>query len=324
MFHPIYNLLASSSEDASIAIWEVTEHEVKQDQYIRAHTNAINNIAFDTHGKLLSSCSSDLSIKIWKFDNPLKCIKTLNGHDHLVSDIKFSPDNNILFSCSRDKTIKIWEVASGFCKKTLKGHDEWVRSLSLNEKGDLLASCADDETVVIWQTDKGELKTAFSCHENKIEKVLFVNNDTAKSNIYHGDYDSSNNEEISQQQEIANELNKKLAENKTTKKIDKEYLLTCSRDKTIKLWDISSNTCIYTFTGHDNWVRNMFVHPTGKYLVSTGDDRNIRIWDMKSGRTVKKLDKVHEKFVVCLAMSGSLNMLVTGSNDLSIRFWDCK
>jgi len=326
-FHPIYNLLVSCSDDASIIVWDCSESEIKQDQFIRAHTNAINGISFDTHGKLLASCSSDLSIKIWKFDNPMKCIKTLSGHEHLVSAVEFSPDNNLLYSCSRDKTIKVWEVSSGSCKITFKGHDEWVRSISLNDKGNTLASCSDDETVIIW-SEKGEARNQFSGHNNKIEKVIFVKNEAAKQAIYTGDYGSFGNvqeENVSEQIGLANELNKKLADqSKLAKKIDKDFLFTASRDKTIKLWDIKNASCLYTFEGHDNWVRNIVVHPTGKYLISTGDDRNIRIWDMKSGRSVKKLDKVHDKFIISLAMHANLNLLVSGSNDLSIKFWDCK
>jgi platelet-activating factor acetylhydrolase IB subunit alpha len=297
---------------------------------VRGHTNAINNICFDNAGKLLASCSSDLSIKIWKFDNPMKCIKTLSGHEHLVSSVVFSPDGNLLYSCSRDKTIKIWEVQSGFSKKTLKGHDDWVRSISLNEKGDLLASCSDDESVIVWTTDKGEQRTNFlSIHDNKIEKVMFINNEQAKHSIFNGDFNVSDSgqkdDEISEHQEKANELNKRIHDSKMqNQKIEREYILTCSRDKNIKLFDVFNNVCIYTFSGHDNWVRNLCIHPNGKYLVSTGDDRNIRIWCLKSGRSVKKLDKIHEKFIVSLAMSSSLNIMVTGSNDLSIKFWECR
>ena len=73
---------------------------------LRAHTNAINDICFDKAGKFLVSCSSDLTIKIWKLDNPLKCVKTLSGHEHSVSSVEFSPDGSLLYSASRDKTIK--------------------------------------------------------------------------------------------------------------------------------------------------------------------------------------------------------------------------
>lgn len=272
-------------------------------------------------------------IKIWKFDNPLKCIKTFTGHEHSVSAIQFSPDNNLLYSASRDKTIKVWEVSSGFCKFTLKGHNEWVRSISLNSTGSLLASSSDDESVIVWQTDQGIERYNFTGHENKIEKVIFVNLETAKDSIYLGDYNDGVNlqkqklseTKYSEQMETLLDITKKLGEHsKLTKKIDKEYIITCSRDKLIKLYDLFAGVYLYTFSGHDNWVRDITIHPTGKYLVSTGDDRTIRVWDLKSGRCVKKLDKAHEKFIVTIAISNRMNLLVSGGNDLNIKFFECK
>ena len=66
-FHPFYKKLASSSEDASIIIWECDDFS--QDKSVKAHSNTINHITFDNNGKFLGSCSSDLSIKIWNFEN---------------------------------------------------------------------------------------------------------------------------------------------------------------------------------------------------------------------------------------------------------------
>jgi len=46
----------------------------------------------------------------------------------------------------------------------------------------------------------------------------------------------------------------------------------------------------------------MVIHPNGKYFMSTGDDRNLRVWEFKSGRCVKKIEKLHNKFITCLAL----------------------
>lgn len=58
-----------------------------------------------------------------------------------------------------------------------------------------------------------------------------------------------------------------------------EFVLTGGRDKTIKLWDFRG-ALIKTFTGHNNWVRGLVVHPSGKYLISVGDDKTVRCWDL--------------------------------------------
>lgn len=339
IFHPVFNLLISCSEDATISVWEIINDDIKQEQFIRGHTNCINHITFDSLGKLLSSCSSDLTIKIWKFDNPLKCLKTLNGHEHSVSSIEFSLDSNLLFSASRDKTIKVWDVNTGFCKTTLKSHSEWVRSISLNDSGSLLASCGDDEKIIIWQVDQSIERYTLYGHNNKIEKVVFVKNKQAKQVIFKADFsigeEPSPQKESSvgslkinnEQMEKLNDLNRKLMNYNqvgSVNEIDKEYLFSCSRDKTIRLYEVNSEKCLYVFEGHDNWVRDILLHPSGKYLLSTGDDRSIRGWDLSSGRCLKKLEYVHEKFVNTISINEKLGVLCSGSNDLMIKLFDCK
>lgn len=36
--------------------------------------------------------------------------------------------------------------------------------------------------------------------------------------------------------------------------------------------------------GHDNWVRGVVFHPSGKFLLSVADDKTMRVWELKTGR----------------------------------------
>lgn len=329
-FHPFYKRLASGSEDASIIIWECDEFT--QERSLRAHSNTVNYLTFDTNGKYLASCSADLTIKIWNFET-MTCYKTLNGHEHTVSSVEFTPDGNFLYSASRDKTIKFWELSTGNVKRTLSGHTEWVRSVTLNPKGTLLASSSDDESIIIWQTDTGSQMNTFTGHDNKIEKVLFLKNEKALLNVYSSDYLADFNKSLVSGGENKGEsdidkINEKLLEKtkliKAKENIaNKDYLLSASRDKTIKLWDVVGGVCIFTFTGHDNWVRDLCEHPSGKYFVSCSDDKSIRVWDLKTGLSSKRLSEAHDSFVVCVSMSPKCKLLASGSNDMTIKVWDC-
>jgi platelet-activating factor acetylhydrolase IB subunit alpha len=261
-----------------------------------------------------------------------------------VSSIEFTNDGNFLFSGSRDKTIKFWEVSTGNNKKTFSGHSEWVRCVSLNSQGNLLASSGDDELIIIWNSENGAELYTLSGHENKIEAVVFVKNQLAVSNIYNSDYLQSFNQsltgeaipepdsnKINSNDNLSSliDLNKKLLEKSKInpvreQKINKEYVVSGSRDKTIKIWDVFGSSCICTLSGHDNWVRSLVVHPNGKYLVSSSDDKSIRVWELKTGRCSKKLLDSHDKFVISLASNHKYSYLASASNDQSIKLWDCK
>lgn len=77
------------------------------------------------------------------------------------------------------------------------------------------------------------------------------------------------------------------------------FLASGSRDKTIKIWDVSTGLCLITLTGHDNWVRGLIFHSGGKYLLSAADDKTLRVWDLRHRRCLKTLE-AHQHFCTSL------------------------
>lgn len=124
IFHPIFSVMVSASEDATLKVWDFETGEYERT--LKGHTDSIQDIAFDSSGKLLVSCSADMSIKLWDFQQSYECTRTMLGHDHNVSSVAFIPSGDFVVSASRDKTIKMWEVSTGYCVKTFSGHRDWV------------------------------------------------------------------------------------------------------------------------------------------------------------------------------------------------------
>ncbi len=99
------------------------------------------------------------------------------------------------------------------------------------------------------------------------------------------------------------------------------FVATGSRDKSIRIWDALTGQClrvlvraacvccqappahypITTQNGHDNWVRALVFHPSGKFLLSASDDKTIRIWDLQTGRLLKTLQDAHDHFITTMA-----------------------
>jgi len=67
-----------------------------------------------------------------------------------------------------------------------------------------------------------------------------------------------------------------------------DYLLSCSRDKTIRLWEISTGYCKRTFVGHEGWVRKLATSKDGKTFVSCSDDQSVIVWNIDKDAPVTR------------------------------------
>ena len=100
-----------------------------------------------------------------------------------------------------------------------------------------------------------------------------------------------------------------------------ECIASASRDKTIKLWEGKSGSCLTTLVGHETWVTGLVFHPSGRFLLSVSEDKSIRIWDLTNGRCYRKLLEAHSHFINTIAMKQKV--VVTGGVDSVVKVWQC-
>jgi WD40 repeat protein/cellulose biosynthesis protein BcsQ len=102
---------------------------------------------------------------------------------------------------------------------------------------------------------------------------------------------------------------------------DGKFLASSSLDKTIKLWDVKTCELIRTFTGHKDWVWIAVFNHDSSRLVSTSQDKELKVWDVIGGNCIKTIQMNSQ--VQSLAFSSNGALMAAGSDDNTVKLWDC-
>jgi platelet-activating factor acetylhydrolase IB subunit alpha len=283
--HPHHTTLVSGGEDSTIKLWDTSTSTLEKT--LTGHTACVNGLDYDSKGEKLVSCSNDMTIKIWALVHDYTCIKTLRGHDHVISDVKFINNSESIVSCSRDTTVKVWSSATGFVVHTSTEATAWVRALAVTVAGDKIAAGGNSNDVVVYRVEGMKEICTLRGHEHVVESVAFPS--------------------------------------KAVKAGESESMVvTGSRDKTVKVWNINTAACVHTFTDHDNWVRSVVIHPSNNYIISVSDDKSMKVFDVANKRCLRSVEDAHGHFVTKVVFGEGLKCVVTAGVDNKVKVWPCR
>lgn len=102
---------------------------------------------------------------------------------------------------------------------------------------------------------------------------------------------------------------------------DGRFLVSCSEDQSVRVWEPNTGTCLHIIREHESWVRSVAFSPTGSSFATASGDLTVRIWETGTGKCLRIL-RGHSQPPCSVAFSPDGNLFATGSYDLTIRLWD--
>lgn len=102
---------------------------------------------------------------------------------------------------------------------------------------------------------------------------------------------------------------------------DKNLLLSCSEDATVRLWSLQTWSNVVCYKGHCYPVWDVKFSPHGYYFASCGHDRTARLWSTDFHQPLRVFSG-HVSDVDCVQFHPNSNYIATGSSDRTVRLWD--
>lgn len=153
-------LLLTSSEDATVRVWDVAEK--KQLAVLEGHTGGVWVVRFAPEPGVVVSAGADATVRVWDLASQTE-IGRLEGHGSLLRCLMFSPDGEYLASGDDSGLIIVRKWNSDEPALLLDRHEGKARQLVFLPGGKL-ASSSSDGTVRLWDLSSGEQIRKLQAH----------------------------------------------------------------------------------------------------------------------------------------------------------------
>ena len=322
-FSPDGNVLASSSKDHTVRLWEIGPQIFKLLPLRGA--SAVSTLALSADGKALAVGSVDATVTLCTTDAARNCT-TWSSPTGSVKAMTLSPDGKMLAIAGPSNNVELWSVGlSNGQPITLAGHTDIVNAITFSRDGHRLATGSHDQTIRLWDVDSGrQLKMIQLDNPASRSIALSPDGSMLAYRVFGGVVIKSLNSEAKPVEIIVDRDN--VATSIAFSATDSKMLAIGTQKGTVKLVKLAppgSSPAIYRsekLEGHAGPVNAVAFSPDGKTLASGGDDETIKLWSVASYKELITL-KGHTKSVTSLVFEPNGKWLASGSYDNTVRFW---
>ena len=352
-------LALSGSGDKTLKLWDVGTGRCVRT--FVGHADWVQSVCLGPDGRLALSGSSDKTVKLWDVVTG-QCLRTFDVHTQWVGSVILSPDGRFALSASWDKTLRLWEAGTWRCLRAFEGHKQPVVSVFLSADGRLALSGSRDRTLKLWAVAGNVDSILASAELSRVVTSVAAASATAsfrqhleaaRAALSRGDAvsalravrearcqpgfqrDHRGLEGYSQLYALLRHVGlaggwqvgiyegHERCVNSVCLSADGQFALSGSDDKTLKLWEVTTDKCLRTFTGHTDCVLSASFSADGLLALSGGGygDNTLKLWDVATGQCLRTFEG-HAHGVASVCLSADRRFALSGSRDNTVKLWD--
>lgn len=311
------NMIVSCSVDNTVRLWNLQQSD--KATTIIAKTNIpIGLIDLSPDAKKIATMYDDTTLFVMDLESGEKTLELHLSPGRYPHPVSFSPDGESIISNSDYRTLKIWNVANGEVQDSLTGLDLSAYSVAFSPDGKKVVSALNYGHLGIWEISNNNQPQELNRRRGSISTALFSPDGEMVFLPSSGSFniDVINAQTYKEKMSFSGHTS---AVNSVAFSPDYKTIVSTSRDKTLRIWNLETNSCLKVLEGHTDGVNQASYSPSGKLIASASNDNTIRIWDVASGGCVHVLEG-HTNAVTFVEFLDEEH-IISASLDSTIRQW---
>jgi CubicO group peptidase (beta-lactamase class C family) len=301
-FSPNGELLASTGDDNTIRLWDVTSGQQKQAW--PGGSASMTGLMFSPDGQFLASAEQDGTIGLWDVSSGL-LVQRIGQAGLSVCGVAFSPDGSLLASGHPDGVVRLWEAMSGSVVKVLHGLEALSCPVTFSSDGRWIASGGGerDIRVVVWEVASSKLLYSLSGHTKYVYQVTFSPDGHFLASasgdrtirLWHTD--------DGQLEYVLTADREKLSDVDFSP--DSKFMISGGIDGSVRVWDAINGQCLALLPGHSGEIYAVAFSPVGQLFASAGSNGEVLLWSLTSPES-SELPAYLEEFGASDQLSGAV------------------
>ncbi|KAF7725007.1 hypothetical protein EC973_000500 [Apophysomyces ossiformis] len=281
--------VASAGMDGKVRVWKTHTGE-----FCAAAEGPDDIVWIDWHpkGNILLAGAQDSTIWMWAMPSG-KFMNIFSGHAGPVNAGCFTPDGMCIIpknktsllngntttgkkivSVSEDTSLIVWDPKSAAAEIRLSGedsrfHSEPITAVAVNRDSTLAITGAMDGKARLVNILNGHIVASLENHSDSIETADFCD---VLALAATGSVDGKISVWDVQTQRLRSTLTHEDAIIKVKFIRNSPMLVSCSADRSVKLWDTRTGQCIKTWVGHRDTILGFAVSNDGQTVITGSDD----------------------------------------------------
>ncbi|KIK32280.1 hypothetical protein CY34DRAFT_814358, partial [Suillus luteus UH-Slu-Lm8-n1] len=289
-------------------------------QTMRGHTGWVNGVAHLPDGRLIITCSSDGSLRLWDLKSGTQIGKDWRDENDGVFSMALSPTGERVASGCNDGKVRLWDVETRKVICKLTGHTRVVWALCWSVDGERVASGSWDGTARVWDVKRGRNILTIKTGHHWVWAVTY-SPDSSKL-ATGGNEDDAVKIWDAKTGELLNTLKHNYIVLSLAWTSDGKKLISGSFDP-IRIFDTATWQQIGVLDGHTNSVTAISLSPNNCLLASASWDNTACLWNLDTNLPVGP-PLHHEDGLRSAALSQDGKLLVTTCKNKNAYAWDVR